>query len=93
MDPAFKSYNFALAVLHKTQEVTIVIDVNRRWAGTRSAPLGFERVMKEIAQMTSTVRSEEDCGRSKRLCRPVTRQEFEKLGFQYEEVNFSHGTP
>lgn len=90
VDPAFQRNNFALAVLHKTQEGTIVIDVIRRWAGTRSAPLGFERVMKEIAQIVKPYGVRKIVG--DQYCAPVIGQEFEKLGFQYEEVNFSHGT-
>jgi len=47
LDPASRGHDFALAVLHKSDE-TIIVDKIACWTGTKSAPLAFERVLGEV---------------------------------------------
>jgi hypothetical protein len=86
VDPAFLHNDFALAVLHKTADGSVVVDRVERWAGTKQAPLGYEWVCGEIARIINEYGIREVLG--DQYCAPVIRQYFDKLGIRYHECTF-----
>jgi len=57
VDPAFKQSDFGLAIAHRTSEGLVVLDYTARWTGSKKAPLGFERVCREIAEISADMGS------------------------------------
>lgn len=90
IDPAFKNSDFALAIAHRTSTGLIVVDCVVSWTGSRRAPLGFEWVCKEVANILrrygiNTVQGDQ-------YAAPAIQQEFLKLGITYRELTFGRHT-
>ncbi|HEY2352582.1 MAG TPA: terminase large subunit [Candidatus Acidoferrum sp.] len=49
LDAATRGNDFALVILHKNGDGTIVMDLRKVWEGTRTAPLPFEGVLGQVA--------------------------------------------
>ncbi len=90
VDPAFQRNDFALAILHQTADGPVVVDRVERWAGSKKAPLGFERVCEEIARIVKEYGIPEVLG--DQYCAAVIKQYFEKLGIRYIENTFGAQT-
>ena len=90
VDPAFQRSDFALVVLHKNPDGVIVMDKVRTWAGTRSAPLGFDHVMGAIGRILGQYGVRTIVG--DQYCAPFIREKFLSLGLRYETTTFSRGT-
>lgn len=59
-DPAFKGNDFALAIAHRSNDGTIILDHTATWTGTREASLGYEWICREIARTLK--RYDQHCG-------------------------------
>jgi hypothetical protein len=90
VDPAFKQSDFALAIAHRTSVDLIVIDRVARWTGSTKAPLGFERVCREIAEILREYGIDKLQG--DQLAAAIIQQEFLKLNLTYREVTFNRQT-
>jgi len=88
VDPAFQRNDFALAILHRLPDGTIVVDRVARWAGTKKAPLGYEWVCGEIARIVRQYGVNVVVG--DQYCAAVIRQHMLTLDINYE--NFCFGT-
>ncbi len=51
IDPASRKNDFALVIVHRLPDRTIVVDKVARWAGTKNFPLPFESVLGQIKQI------------------------------------------
>jgi len=87
VDPAFKKCDFALAILHRTCEGLIIMDRVACWTGSKKAPLGFERVCREIADILREYGIDNLQG--DQYAAPAIQQEFLKLGLTYKELTFT----
>ena len=90
IDPAFKNSDFALAVEHRTRTGLIVLDYATVWPGSKRAPLPFEWVCREVADILRSYDiniSQED-----QYAAPAIQQEFLKLGITYREMTFVRNT-
>ena len=90
VDPAFKQSDFALAIAHRTSAGLIVIDRIARWTGSTKAPLGFERVCREIAEILREYEINNLQG--DQLAAAIIQQEFLKLNITYKEMTFNRQT-
>jgi hypothetical protein len=90
VDPAFKQSDFGLAIAHRTSGGLIVLDYVARWTGTKKAPLGFERVCREIADILRGYGINEVQG--DQYAAAAIQQEFLKLGIRYREKTFNRQT-
>jgi hypothetical protein len=90
VDPAFKQSDFGLAIAHRTSEGLIVLDYVTRWTGSKQAPLGFERVCREIADILRGYGINNVQG--DQYAAAAIQQEFLKLGISYREVTFNRKT-
>jgi hypothetical protein len=90
IDPAFKNSDFALAVEHRTSTGLIVVDRVICWTGSKRAPLGFEWVCNEVANILR--RYGIDAVQGDQYAAPAIQQEFLKLGITYREVPFVRHT-
>jgi phage terminase large subunit-like protein len=90
IDPAFRRSDFALAVLHRTREGSVVVDRVAHWSGTKKAPLSFESVCQEIVRIVKQYGIPEVVG--DQYCFPVIKQYFDKLGIRYREFTFAAHT-
>jgi hypothetical protein len=90
VDPAFKQSDFGLAITHRTSEGLIVLDRVARWTGSKKAPLGFERVCREIANILREYGIDKVQG--DQYAAAAIQQEFLKLGVSYKEVTFNRQT-
>ena len=90
VDPAFVRNDFALAVLHKAAGGLVVVDRVARWAGTKKAPLGYERVCEMIAGFANEYGIREVWG--DQYCAPVINQCLGKLGIRYRDYTFGART-
>jgi hypothetical protein len=90
VDPAFKQSDFALAIAHRTSAGLIVVDRVARWTGSTKAPLGFERVCREIAEILREYGIDHLEG--DQYAAAAIQQEFQKLGLTYKEVTFNRQT-
>jgi len=90
VDPAFKQSDFGLAIAHRTSEGLIVLDHVARWTGSKKAPLGFERVCREIADILRGYGIDNVQG--DQYAAAAIQQEFLKLGLSYREVTFTRQT-
>jgi hypothetical protein len=88
-DPAFKGDDFALAVAHRSNDGTIILDHTATWTGTREA-LGYEWVCREIARILKLYDLNTIVG--DQHCAAIIQQEFLKLGISYKEITFGAGT-
>jgi hypothetical protein len=89
VDPAFKRDDFALAIAHRTNDGTIVLDYTATWTGTEES-LGYEWVCREIARILKQYEIYVVIG--DQHCAAIIQQEFLKLGITYKEVTFGAGT-
>ncbi len=90
IDPAFRQSDFALAILHRTREGSIVVDRVANWTGTKKAPLGFESICQEIARIVKLYGIRDVVG--DQYCFPVIREYFDTLGIRYREYTFGAHT-
>jgi hypothetical protein len=90
IDPGFKGSEFALAITHLTSEGVIVVDRLESWTGSKDAPLGFERVCREIAGILAIYKINALVG--DQLSAPIIEQEFLKYGTVYRERTFNRQT-
>jgi phage terminase large subunit-like protein len=90
IDPAFRRDDFALAILHRNADGTIVVDRASRWAGTKKAPLPYEWVCQEIARIVKQYGINRVLG--DQYCAAVIKQHFHKLGIHYNEYTFGAHT-
>ena len=51
IDPASRKNDFALVIVHRLPDGTIVVDKVERWAGTKKFPLPFESVLGQIKEI------------------------------------------
>ena len=90
VDPAFKQADFALAIEHRTNDNLIVVDHVFSWTGSKRAPLGFERVCREVAD---TLRAYAiNVVHGDQYAAAAIQQEFLKLGITYKEMTFVRHT-
>jgi hypothetical protein len=90
IDPAFSHDDFALCIAHMLADGTIVLDLLVRWRGTKSAPLGFERVLQEIKYYLDRYGIVDVHGDL--YCAPVIRQQLLKLGIFYQDFRIGSHT-
>ena len=90
VDPAFVRNDFALAILHRTANGSIVVDRVARWAGTKKAPLGYEWVCEEIVRILKQYGMNSVLG--DQYCAPVIQQYLRKLGICYKDFTFGART-
>jgi hypothetical protein len=90
IDPAFRHSDFALAIAHRTSSGFIVIDRVAFWTGSKRAPLGFEWVCNEVAQIIRHYDINSLIG--DQYAAPAIQQEFQKLGISYRELTFNRQT-
>jgi hypothetical protein len=90
IDPAFKWDDFALAIAHRFNDGPIILDYTATWTGTREAPLGYEWVCREIADILQRYGLNVVVG--DQHCAAIIQQEFLKLGIDYKEFTFGPGT-
>ena len=86
IDPAFRHSDFALAVLHRTGDGSVIVDRVAHWTGTKKAPLGFEWVCQKIARIIKPYGIRDVLG--DQYCAPVIKQYFDELGMRYHEYTF-----
>jgi hypothetical protein len=89
-DPAFKGNDFALAIAHRLNDGTIILDYTATWTGTREEPLGYELPCREIARILKIYGLDTIVG--DQHCAAIIQQEFLELGIIYKEVTFGAGT-
>ena len=51
IDPAMRNNDFALVIVHRLPDGTVVTDRVERWTGTKKFPLPFESVLGQIKQI------------------------------------------
>jgi hypothetical protein len=90
VDPAFKGNDFALAIAHIQDDGLIILDYIRTWTGTREAPLGYEQVCGEIAEILKRYGLNVVVG--DQHCAAIIQQQFQKLGIVYKEFTFGSKT-
>jgi terminase large subunit-like protein len=90
LDPASRRNDFALAILHKLPDDTIVVDRVARWAGTKNAALGFEFVLGEVRAILETYGINSAIG-DQYYCDAIA-QHLQKLGIYYKIHNFNSQT-
>ncbi len=57
IDPASRRNNFALAIVHRSADGTIVMDRLACWRGTGKAPVPYDRVVRENKEILDTYAS------------------------------------
>jgi hypothetical protein len=90
IDPAFSHSDFALAVLHQTENGPIVVDRVARWAGTKKAPLAYEWVCNEILAVLREYGINNVL--SDQYCAPVISQHLQTLGIHFDQHSFGSHT-
>jgi hypothetical protein len=86
IDPAFRSCDFALAVLHRTANGSIVVDRVEHWTGTKKAPVPFEWACEKIAEIAKQYGIRKVTG--DQHCADIIKQHFNKLGITYSDLSF-----
>jgi hypothetical protein len=90
IDPATRHNDFALAILHLSREGRIVVDRLARWAGTKTTPVPFERVLGEIRSILEDYAINAVIG-DQYYC-DVIREQLLQLGIYYEICVFGPQT-
>ena len=90
IDPASRKNDFALVILHRLHDGTVVVDRVERWTGTKNFPLPFESVLGQIKQILETYGINSVTG-DQFYCDAIS-EHLLKLGIVYKIFNFTSQT-
>ena len=90
IDPASRKNDFALAIVHRLADGTVVVDKVARWAGTKNFPLPFEPVLDHIKQILESYGINSVTG-DQYYCDAIG-EHLLKLGIVYKVFNFGSQT-
>lgn len=90
LDPASRHNDFALAILHSLPSGTIVVDRVARWTGTKTAPLAYELVLKEVRNILADYQINSAIG--DQFCCDAISQYLLRLDIFYQICAFGANT-
>jgi terminase large subunit-like protein len=90
LDPATRHNDFALAILHLSSDETIILDRLDRWTGTKTTPLAFESVLRDVKRILDMYGINRVIG-DQFYC-DVINQHLLKIGIFYEVCVFGAQT-
>jgi hypothetical protein len=90
IDPAFRSSDFGFAVLHRSDVGHMTLAYVTRWTGTKTNPVNFEPVCEQIHEVLKRYGLNVLYGDQHSI--DVLKQQFVKLGIQYQERTFGAHT-
>jgi hypothetical protein len=90
IDPAGRKNDFALAIVHRLPDGTVVTDKVERWTGTKNFPLPFQSVLGQIKQILESYGINSVTG-DQYYCDAIG-EHLLKLGILYKVSNFSSQT-
>jgi hypothetical protein len=90
IDPAYRGNDFALGIVHASPDGKIIVDRIEHWTGTKSAPLGFERVLGDVKGILGQYAINSVIG--DQHCFDAIEQHLLKIGIYYGHYPFSANT-
>ena len=90
LDPATRDDDFALAILHRRSDGTIVLDRVTTWTGTKAAPLIVRDVVREIASIVRSYGLNTAFG--DQYCFDMLAQHLREVGIYYQGFPFGTHT-